>query len=102
MKEALLPSQVFKTNFPNTVPMFHSSVNPFSLTWKLSQKKAYPFTAGQTFVVVEEKKGVDQIVQTGRVLRKALLSEWSSHFSLNGVLQIPLYISIAFEASHSD
>lgn len=71
MKEALLPSQVFKTNFPNTVPMFHSSVNPFSLTWKLSQKKAYPFTAGQTFVVVEEKKGVDQIVQTGRVLRKA-------------------------------
>lgn len=72
MKEALLPSQVFKTNFPNTVPMFHSSVNPFSLTWKLSQKKAYPFTAGQTFVVVmEKKKKVDQIVQTGRELRKA-------------------------------
>lgn len=56
--------------------MFHSSVNPFSLTWKLSQKKAYLFTAGQTFVVVEEKKGVDQIVQTGRVLRKAF-AQWA-------------------------
>lgn len=56
MKEALLPSQVFKTNFPNTEPMFHSSVNPFSLTWKLSQKKAYPFTAGQTLAVAVEKK----------------------------------------------
>lgn len=70
MKEALLPSQVFKTNFPNTEPMFHSSVNPFSLTWKLSQKKAYPFTAGQTLAAAVEKKEVDQIVQTGRELRK--------------------------------
>jgi len=61
MKEALLPSQVFKTNFPNTEPMFHSSVNPFSLTWKLSQKKAHPFTAGQTLVVAVEKKEVDQM-----------------------------------------
>lgn len=82
--------------------MFHSSVNPFSLTWKLSQKKAYPFTAGQTFVVVEEKKEVDQIVQTGRVLRKAF-AQWAElSFQFKWCLQISLYISIAFEASHND
>lgn len=51
--------------------MLHSSVNPFSLTWKLSQKKASAFTAGQTLVLAgEKKKEVDQTVQTGRELRK--------------------------------
>lgn len=82
--------------------MFHSSVNPFSLTWKLSQKKAYPFTAGQTFVVVEEKKEWIKLSKQEGYKEKPLLSERSSYFSLNGVLQIPLYLSIAFEASHND
>lgn len=71
MEEALLPSQVFKTNFPNTEPMFHSSVNPFSLTWKLSQEKKNPSIHCRTDPHgCGGKNEVDPIVQTGRQLRK--------------------------------
>lgn len=79
--------------------MFHSSVNPFSLTWKLSQKirpnKPHPFSAGQTLVLAVEKKGSDCPNRKG--LRKVFaqraeisLKFKSSPYKLHFISLVPL------------